>query len=348
VTNIEHSQNKAVLESHQNVREILKWMIDRTGGELGLPPWDGQRFIAAFAKKTGLAKGTVRNLKYGASAQIKDRTANELAKFFRSAVPQVQSAWFQHMSLQDIIAREENLRRDKKRISLEIPQIDQNRFEVLKHWLCGVYVCYRYGFERSEEGLVAREILAVWEQEGSFRFTMSFVPGGDEHGQISRLFDGLVLPLGESVFFVGWNDARGRSLFVHADLSNETKDCRIGILTSTRLSSNRTPLAACTILIKCVASPTNLGAFMQAATKTSPFDVMVDEDFGGGSARYWMTKFLNNTPLGEQDGHPKPDFVLRIDLFRFSSQMPTIYRSVMANEKIDAPFKPNWKPPTPI
>ncbi len=59
------------------------------------------------------------------------------------------------------------------------------------------------------------------ERNGNFWFEMSFVPGGEESDQDVETFEGVILPLRASVFFVGWNDHRGRSLFVNCDFARE-------------------------------------------------------------------------------------------------------------------------------
>jgi hypothetical protein len=326
------------------LRDKFNYLVDRYGAELGLPARGERQFIVVFARKSGLALGTVRNIQDGRISSVKEKTAHRLFELFRTAMPLIEAHWFNDLSLQEFVKRVESAPRNKKLVTLSLPAAGWKNFDRLRRWACGVYVCYRYGFERNDQRLVAREILHVWETDELLQFRMSFVPGGDEVGQVTGFFDGVVFPLGESLFFVAWNDDRGRSLFLHTDYSSEARDCRIGILSSTRLSSNRAPLAACTVMIKCGTPPSDIQRFMCEATKSASFESMVDQNFGGKLAREWIAKFLYNGPHAHADGYTTSDTVLRIDLYRFSTEMPTIYRAALGNSNINAPFKPDWKP----
>jgi hypothetical protein len=153
----------------------------------------------------------------------------------------------------------------------------------------------------------------------------------------------VILPLGESLFFAGWNEDRGRSLFFHCDYSAESKNCRIGILTSTRLSNNRAPLAACVVMIKRESPPKNFAQFVKDVTISLPFDAMIDADFGKG-ARTWLGEFLSNDPHTiDFEGRIVPDSVLRLNLHRFTAGMPSLYRAALGNKDIAAPFTAEWE-----
>lgn len=321
------------------ITSILKYLVDRHGAALGLPGWDDQYFVADFSKKAKVSLGTARNLHEGLSNHPQAKIRERLAELFRQSVPHLEAQWFLYQSLQLFISRAEEQPKDRKSITISVPAEGYKRFDRLQRWLCGVYVCYRYSFEQSGERLVAREVLHVKPRSGNFWFEMSYVPGGGETNQDVQTFEGIILPLGDSVFFVGWNDYRGRSLFLHCDFSQEAKDCRFGILSSTRLSSNRAPLAACTVIVKRQSEPKNIARFMRETTLSRRFDEIIAADFGE-SARDLMAAFLDNgyhvTEIGDKT---VPDMVLRLNLYRFNAAMPLIYRAALNNADLNSPFK---------
>jgi hypothetical protein len=324
--------------------QIIKHLIDAHAAELGLPAWTDPDFVSVFARKARISPGTSRSIRDGLSKGLQSKIRDRLAELFRDAIPHIEPHWFQ-LSLPDFIARAQEQPRNKKRVSFDIPAAGYKNFERLQRWLCGVYVCYRYSFEQSDERLVAREVLSVGDRAGTLLFQMSFVPGGGEAGQEVNTFDGVVLPLGESLLFVGWNEDRGRSLFFHCDYAAESRNCRIGILTSTRLSNNQAPLAACVVLIKRETPPRNFEEFIKGATMSLPFEAMIDADFGKG-ARTWLGEFLSNEPHTiDLEGRMIPDFVLRLNLHRFTAGMPPLYRAALGNKHIRSPFKPEWDRP---
>jgi hypothetical protein len=321
------------------IAAILKYLIRRHGGALGLPSWDDQYFVADFSKKAKVSLGTARNLREGLSNHPQAKIRERLAELFREAVPHLEAQWFLSQSVEQFIARAEDQPKDRKIVTLSIPAEGYKHFDRLRRWLCGVYICYRYSFEQNEERLVAREVLNVKHRNGSLLFEMSFVPGGGEINQDVRTFTGVILPIGESAFFVGWNDYRGRSLFLHCDFAPEAKDCRFGILSSTRLGANRAPLAACTVILKRPSEPKNLERFMSEMTVSRPFNEMIDADFGE-NARDLMSAFLDNGHhVIEIGGKTVPDTVLRLNLHRFNAAMPSLYRAALNNPGLRSPFK---------
>ena len=206
---------------------ILKYLVDKHGAELGLPGWADQDFVSGLSRKTRVSPGTARNFREGLSNHPQAKIRERLADLFREVVPHLEPQWLLYEFSGPLRrAGWAQQPKDRKNITLSIPMEGYRQFDRLQKWLCGVYICYRYSFEQSEEKLVAREVLHVKERNGNFWFEMSFVPGGEESDQDVETFEGVVLPLGESVFFVGWNDHRGRSLFLHRDFARESRDCR--------------------------------------------------------------------------------------------------------------------------
>jgi hypothetical protein len=320
---------------------ILKYLVDKYGSELGLPGWDDQDFVSGLARKTRVSPGTARNLREGLSNHPQGKIRERLVDLFREAIPHLEPQWLLYEPLELFIERVEQEPKDRKVITLSIPMEGYRQFDRLHKWLCGVYICYRYSFEQSEKKLVAREVLHVEERNGNFRFEMSFLPGGGEGDQDVDTFNGVVLPLGESVFFVGWNDRRGRSLFLNCDFAPETRDCRFGIVSSTRLNNNRAPLAACTVIVKMQREPKDVVRFMRDMTITRQFNDIVDADFGE-NAREMLATFLDNgVQITEVGGKAIPDVVLRLNLHRFTAGMPPIYRAALRNPELKSPFKLN-------
>ena len=318
---------------------ILKYLVDKHGAELGLPGWNDQDFVSGLARKARISTGTARNFHEGLSNHPQAKIRERLVDLFRDAVPHLDPQWLLYNSLDLFIERVELQPKDRKVITLSIPAEGYRQLDRLQKWLCGVYICYRYSFEQSEEKLVAREVLHVKQRNDHFSFEMSFVPGGEESDQDVETFDGVVLPLGEFVFFVGWNHHRGRSLFMNCDFAPKSRDCRFGILSSTRLANNRAPLAACTVIVKMQREPKDIAKFMRAMTITRPFNDIVDADFGE-NARETLAAFLDNgVQMTEIGGKAVLDVVLRLNLYRFTAGMPPVYRAALSDPGLESAFK---------
>ena len=323
---------------------ILKYLVEKYGAELGLPGWNDQDFVSGLSRKVRVSPGTARNFREGLSNYPQAKIRERLVDLFREVVPHLEPQWLLYDSLPLFVERLEQEPKDRKIITLSIPLEGYRQFDRLQKWVCGVYICYRYSFEQSEEKLVAREVLHVKERNGNFWFEMSFVPGGEESDQDVETFEGVVLPLGESVFFVGWNDHRGRSLFLHRDFARESRDCRIGILSTTRLSNNRAPLAACTVIVKMQREPKNIAKFMRDMTIIRQFNDIIDADFGE-NARDMLATFLDNgVQMTEIGGKEVPDVVLRLNLYRFTAGMPPIYRAALGDPGLKSAFKVEHPP----
>ncbi len=138
---------------------ILKYLVDKYGAELGLPAWDDQDFVSGLARKTKVSPGTARNFREGLSNRPQAKIRERLTDLFRETVPHLESQWLLYESLELFIERVEQEPKDRKVITISIPVEGCRQFDRLQKWLCGVYICYRYSFEQSEEKLVAREVL---------------------------------------------------------------------------------------------------------------------------------------------------------------------------------------------
>ena len=324
-----------------DITKIVNHLIERHGWRLN-PPISigmGVNFLARhFHEHTTIATGTMRKIFDGTTNNAPNgNTCKALAEFFRPAVPRIHPNWFLSRDV-DVL----NLLTLDNSVTLTAPDYLRN-VKRLKAWLTGLYVCYRYSFEGNDDTLVAREVLSLTEHESTLMFRMSFLPYTTELDQKALEFNGVVVPIGSSLFFAGLNYGeallnRGRSLFIHDDGgSQEMQDyrCKLAILSSTRLSFPYGPCAACVILIRVNWTPRDPDKFMNVVTRIASFDEIIHSDFGH-SHDALLRSFLDNRP-------PNRDPVLRIDQSRFNNGMPQILKDVVNDRSIYAPFKPNWR-----
>jgi hypothetical protein len=331
---------------------ILEWLVDKYGEPLGLPKWGASRLVAELADKSGMTEPGIRNLINGRTkkaAQIE--TCNKLQSVFKSEIPHLQARWFQVASLDEFIDRIEHPPPNRRYLKIGVPwagyrdRDKDDTFDNLARWLKGVYVCYRYSFSRSADRGVAREVLWVrMDGEREFLFRMSFLRDNSDESSIAETFEGIVLPLGQSIFFAGWDMDRGRALFMRRSFENEMRECRFAILSSTRESGDFYPVAACTVLIKAGIEETeeNVLSFMRDATCIRPLDEMISADFGAEHVQQ-MSTLLDNSPLSVRaDNSGVAETVLRVNLDRFRGWMPAILQN--AKSTANGPFKKGWKP----
>ena len=298
-----------------STRGIKNWFSDEKGF---LPPTkvNAKRFLYGYLKWIA-ARG------YGQEAEAKlvyDRLDAELSAY----APALESSTASSAT--------------KKAISIEVPAAgygnSKRTTSKLNDWLCGVYICYRYSFERSIERYVAREVLHVkQENNGTFTFAMSFLPGSGEGSEDIETFEGIVLPFSNSIFFAGWDAHRGRSLFMYRDEGIAWRECRFAILSSTRHSAPYYPVAACTVIIKInQKSQVDVLRFMRQATRIRPFNEIIKADFGVGAMEAMRT-FIDNTPSNiRTDGNAREEALLRLNLDRFEGRMFDIVENVRKSE----------------
>jgi len=333
----------------------LNYMVETYGPKLRIPV--GTKAIAQwFEEQYGeVSERTVRLILHGTgSPNPHPKTLQALTKCFRPAVPAIQDSWWT-LSDHSEFLRLARPSGSKDSVQLVVPNYHRAILGLEHRW-CGTYIAYRYSFEARTDGLVAREVIHIWLDNSVMRFRMSYWAEATTHpGQKARFFEGTVLPVGLSVFLVGLSSDgehdRGRSLFFHDDRSpGEMRDCKFGLLTSTRLHGDYGPCVACIFLVRVDWVPSDLDTFMQDATCIYDTDQMLHEDFGSNHD-IWLKGFLDNRPRGtpkepeyaEVDGHPKyRDPVLRLDRIRFIERMPEVLAEVMRDDKIQSPFKAGW------
>jgi hypothetical protein len=247
---------------------------------------------------------------------------------------------------------------DSQVLSLTIPKQEPRLARELVPWLCGLYICYRYSFEVSLEHLVAREVLYVWNDEGTLRFYLWYVRGGDVPGSKVEAFEGIIVPAGRSLMFVGTSEDRCRSLALQYDSGPGFRFCRFGIMTSTKTRDPKVPVAACTVMIKLEGMPDNWkewGTSGSGIIGVSRWEEIIEKDFdpngtkdkvGNGELRVsheeWMRRFLDNTPLVDPNT-AKADSIMRLNMERFGFHMDLIRTNVLAATGGDVPFGMQWR-----
>jgi hypothetical protein len=328
-----------IVDERPEITKIVNRLIETHGSRLDPPISIGMgvnSLARQFHERTAIATGTMRKILDGTTKNASNNnTCRALAEFFRPVIPRIHSNWFASRYV-DVL----NLLRSDNSVTLAVPDYHRN-VRRLKTWLTGLYVCYRYSFEAADDALVAREIIYVTEHESTLMFRMSFLPSIEAN---VLEFSGIVVPIGNSLFFGGLNYYggallnRGRSLFIHDDGgSHEAQDynCKLAILSSTRLNLPYGPCAACTLLIRVNWTPRDPNKFMNVVTRIGSFNEIIHGDFGHNHDQL-LRSFLDNHP-------PNRDPVLRIAQTRFNDEMPKILNGVVNDGNIYAPFKPNWR-----
>jgi hypothetical protein len=343
-------------KSTATVTEIVRQLIDEYAATLHLP--DG-RVAALLVKQTKLTKNTVLAILGGRTKQINENTRRQLAEFFNRVVaPPIQPDWFLSGSLKEFNAR----RASSLSIPLTMPVDYHKKVAALDKWLCGVHIVYRYSLEFIDTGDVAREVIHVWNNGAFLEFAMSFVNQSGGAGRPVFYFRGPVFAVGRSVILFGMNIGpnsaereydRVRVIVLdHDNAGGDTRNCKIGLMTSTRPRRDNAPCTASTILIRTewdVPDPA-LGEFVETATIIRPLDEMINSDFGEEHGALFKV-FLDNRLLGctvepEMEPYvklvPRPDRVLRLDTERFATHMSDMLMKVSSNNAIRSPFKKNW------
>lgn len=341
--------------------EILRTLIEEYGPALHLPAGDNQ--IAAYiAQETGLAQGTLLGLLNGSTKRMNQNTRTKLATFFnRAAVPPIQPLQLSSGSLAEFNSK----RTGSGVIPLEIPADYYKKVRAVEKWICGFHIVYRYSLDLIDTGDVAREVLHIWNNGKSLEFKMSFINQIGTDRTPVFYFKGPVLLVGRSVILFGTNigantaereQDRVRVIVIdHDNAGEDTHDCKIGLMTSTRPRRDHAPCTASTILIRAqwLIEDSAIGEFVKTTTVIRPLDDTIKSDFGGANGPL-IRLFLDNRPHGYQGkldpelepyiiaAGPDPERVLRLDTERFATRMRRVLAHVMSNDEICAPFKENW------
>src|SRR5262249_46355824 len=147
------------------------------------------------------------------------RNCEKLAAIFSSLHSRMDWRWFHAPSREKFI---EYLNSKPESVTFKIKDLDGNSNEI-KNWLCGTYITYRYGFGSTSTDQVVREVLYIARPENDLpsdlQFRMSYPDRAADPRKGPFEFAGQVLPIDESLFFVGFsfsNASRDRacSLFL--------------------------------------------------------------------------------------------------------------------------------------
>jgi hypothetical protein len=329
----------ATEDSDKSIVQILKWLFQTYGARLHLPKWDDALFHLKLAALAGLTANGANNLIHNGVARPKTRTREKLADVFKPVIAHIHADWFL-LTLEEFQARAASGPINRVVISVAVPNSSVCSKADLKK-LCGAYVCYRYSIDHTENRCVAREVLQIFENGGHLRFSMSFrtTDGNAADGELMS-FEGIILPIGQGLFFVGWEELRGRSLFFRWDRDASLVPYHFGMLSSTKRSWPYYPIAACTVIIKLNYNPANMPRFLEKVTKIQPFDEIIKNDFGEDAINSMQTFLSNSLDSIRTDGNAREERVLRINEDRFSAKMPELHRAAMAQPK--SPLRREW------
>ncbi len=237
------------------------------------------------------------------------------------------------------------------------------------------YVTWRYAFDSSPLFTqIAREVLTFAQAGNDIQYvTMSYRIG--ENDRHLRLFNGPVLPLGQSRMCVmtsthkipgDWapEDDRGRVLFMRRDPNKGVPVARFGILSSTRVSDGA-PCSACLVMLLVDGEIQDIDEYRQRVTMVASEEAILRHDFGGLTDQdiQRIRLFLENTPdpykkvepqaggggspsAGpERESYPDDntefDMVLRLHLDRFKKRMTEI-RNRILETRIKNPIAKRW------
>jgi hypothetical protein len=322
------------------------------------------RVLADLAQRMGIEEKNLRRLWTGKSARPQKRTVEALVSIFKTADPYLVPAQFWASSLESFL----KYPRPVDQVQLEVPGYARSVGR-LEQRLCGTYVAYRYPFEGNDEHKVCREVVHVWRDKGAIRFRMSFLPKDDGQAPPDE-FRGTVLKIDNSLLFLGQTPAgedglrpRGRTMFVCDELELEPmRQTMFGLLMSTRLFGGGAPCAACTVLVRVERNdikPAIDTAFVSQATRILPIERILGTDFAAPDVPT-VRLFLDNRPVGSLRDEADPldreligadprrrnrDPVMRLNLQRFSDEMPKIVERAVLDKSVNSAFKPNWRPP---
>jgi hypothetical protein len=372
--------------NHDSV--VLKLLIETYGQEFCPPDPSENQTATTLADGSFVSRSTIAAILSGKTkGRRRLKTHEKLSEFFRSfddslpancfrrsEFPNVQRACAAHVEknppdkAQNVPGRENVEARGLRDVlSFKIPHYAQAVAET-KLNILGTYVTYRYAFERGSEGdgiLIAREVLHIGRDGADLAFKLSFCRNMGDPDPNPQWFGGKVIPLGNSLFFVGFDfsdevPSRGRTLFIPKMSHGPLRNCNIGLLSGTRMHRDYGPAVACTLIFRAptLERDRDILHFIKNVTRNEPVATILNRDFGRNEEHhYWIRGFLDNRPAGAKkepeleerekiDGNTmRPmEGALRADVGRFERQMLKLYPDLMAAPDVKAPFKENWVP----
>jgi hypothetical protein len=365
---------------------VLKLLTETYGQDWSPPEASDNHKAKALAQGSFVGRSTIAGILSGKSkGRRRLETLQKLSDFFRSFDEQLPLNCFRRSEFENVkkvcaayvaknppdkaqsVPGRQNVEARGLRdlISFKIPNYGQEVAETRPH-LLGTYVTYRYAFERGAEGdgiLIAREVLHVEKDGPDLAFKLSFCRNMGDPDPDPQWFGGKVIPLGNSLFFVGFDfsdkvPSRGRTLFIPKMSHGPLRNCNIGLISGTRMHRDYGPATACTLIFRAPSPDRRLSQFMKNVTRNEPVATVLNRDFGGNKEHHdWIRGFLDNRPAGAQkepelaerektDGNKmRPmEATLRVDVGRFERQMQQLYAELIRAPDVNAPFKENWNP----
>jgi hypothetical protein len=155
------------------------------------------------------------------------------------------------------------------------------------------YVTWRYALETSPEApRVAREVMSFRREGNAFHATMSYKFGAHDLEQVPRVFEGPVVPLGQSLMCLltatdqtteGWEDNfdRGRAIFMRRRPLGSDHFVRFAVMATTRAGGDFEPCAACVFMLLVDAKIEDIQEFRRLVTVVRPEEEILNSDFGG-------------------------------------------------------------------
>jgi hypothetical protein len=115
------------------------------------------------------------------------------------------------------------------------------------------------------------------------------------------------------------------------------------MLNSTKREHPYYPIAACTLMIKVEAGPSEKEKerYFEEATRIASFDKIIEEDFGPDALDPIGVFLSNSINTIRADGNALVEAVLRINEDRFEARMRDIYQQALLRGR--APFVRDWK-----
>jgi hypothetical protein len=351
-------------------RDMIAWLFDTYGGKYGVPRRRGAKGLSEDCRMLNIliSPGTFRNIFAGTAAELAEDTMRKLTELFRRAIPGMKSSWFDRRMLgENPLETFKQLCLDAEfgetQVVIRVPQLKQERFDLYKEWLCGLYILYRYTFEINHDDSVTREVLRVWHDpdEGVFKFQLWYVVGGAKPGSSVESFDGSVILVGEMIMFVGVSKDRARSIFWTYDSDDEIqghfKYCRFGMTVSAKARDDRAPVAACTVCVKLEKYPEDWQWWCSRNSMVIGVDTfknIIGVDFKGEApdegnpirrtSEQWVGLFIENNPMTKSETeHEAEDRVLRLNLKRFRIRMEHIRTNSINNNKLTPLDADRWE-----
>jgi hypothetical protein len=309
--------------------QLIKHLIERYRRELGLSSDVGVQ-ASQIAEAASLAVRTVQTIigtgpRGPGDPQYREPSAGTVAaigEWFSRRILWFEPEWLAQDTLEELDQKIARAHRD----TVDIPISIRARADIADDLqrLSGMYISYRYAFEPGDvDQLWVREVIVFERDHVPMPFKMSFRVGPHDPNKDLQLFQGYILPLGNSLMCLGvHNDRRNRDLdrsrclFLNRSVFaiGADGDARFGILASTRAQGNFEPMAACILLLRVIHEPAaeELAEFMRQCTIICPRKEIIEHDFKGITHEQQMHlyEFLDNVPRGNISTNRLRDYPL--------------------------------------